>query len=68
MTKFMHPHLGIIATEEQEHSHAQAAPFTPMGHDAATVGAAGTFAADEKYDETDQRLGDTPGPLPYPKQ
>ena len=68
MAEFVHPHLGVVTAKEQEHSHTQAAPIAPMGHDAAPVGAVGTFAADEKYDETDQRLGDTPCPLPYPKQ
>lgn len=68
MAKFVHTHLGVVTAKEQEHSYTKAAPVAPMGHDATLVGAMGMLAADEKHDKTDQCLGDTPGPLPYPKQ
>ena len=68
MTKFMYPYLGIITAEEQKHSHTQATTIAPMGHNAASVGAVGTLAADKEHDKSNQRLGQAPGPLPYPKQ
>ena len=68
MTKFVHPHLRIVTAEKQKHSHTQAAPIAPMGHDATSVGAVGTFEADQEHDKSYQRLGQPPGPLPYPKQ
>ena len=67
MTKFVHPDLGIITAEEQKHSHTQAAPIVPMGHDAASVGAMGMLTADKEHDKTNQSLGKTPCPLPNPK-
>ena len=68
MAEFVHPHLGVVTAKEQEHSHTQAAPIAPMGHNAAPVGAMGTLAADEKHDKPSESLGYAPGPLPYPKQ
>ena len=64
MAKFVNSYLGIFTAEKQEHSHTQAVPFAPTGHNAAIVGAMGILAEDKEYDESNQRLGQTPGPLP----
>ena len=68
MTEFVYPHLGIVTAKEQKHSHTQATPIVPMGHNAAPIGAVGTLAANTIYNGADKILGKTPEPLPYPKQ
>ena len=67
MAEFVDPHLGVIAAQEQKHAHAHAATVVPPGHDAATINLVRFVAIAKIHDETYQRLGKSPSPLPKPE-